>query len=76
MKPSDARFETVDIAGRETVALLIPGTREAPVTDRGLYFDAEAAGENETPVTLKLIPYFMWANRGENEMQVWIRQGR
>ena len=76
VKPSDARFETVDIAGRETVALLIPGTREAPVTDRGLYFDAEAAGENETPVTLKLIPYFMWANRGENEMQVWIRQGR
>lgn len=25
---------------------------------------------------LMLIPYFAWANRGENEMQVWIRQER
>ena len=22
--------------------------------------------------TLKFIPYFMWANRGENEMSVWV----
>ncbi len=22
-------------------------------------------------ITLKLIPYFMWANRGENDMQIW-----
>ena len=25
---------------------------------------------------LMLIPYFAWGNRGENEMQVWIRQER
>lgn len=25
---------------------------------------------------LMLIPYYAWANRGENEMQVWIRQER
>lgn len=27
------------------------------------------------PVTAKLIPYFAWANRGEGEMSVWVRQG-
>ena len=26
------------------------------------------------PVTLKWIPYFAWANRGENDMEVWIRE--
>ena len=25
------------------------------------------------PATATLIPYFAWANRGENEMQVWTR---
>ena len=24
-------------------------------------------------VTLKFVPYYTWANRGENEMQVWVR---
>ena len=25
------------------------------------------------PATATLIPYFAWANRGENEMTVWLR---
>ncbi len=70
--PGDARLEEIEIAGRKAVSLLLPGRRETPVTDRGLYFDAEKS--ESVPVTLRLIPYFMWANRGENEMQVWIRR--
>ena len=27
------------------------------------------------PVKIKAIPYYAWANRGENEMRVWINQG-
>lgn len=27
--------------------------------------------DNITDVSLRYIPYYMWANRGENEMQVW-----
>ena len=27
---------------------------------------------HETSQTLKFIPYYMWANRGENEMSVWV----
>lgn len=26
------------------------------------------------PVKMKWIPYYAWANRGENEMQVWVRE--
>ena len=73
--PADAAFEETEIAGRKAKALLIPGLREAEETDRGLYFDLDPAGPAAEPVMLRLIPYFMWANRGENEMQVWIRQG-
>ena len=29
--------------------------------------------EEEEKTRLKLIPYYMWNNRGEGEMQVWIR---
>lgn len=29
---------------------------------------------HKEPCRLKLIPYYAWANRGENEMRVWIRE--
>ena len=72
VRPQDTAFEEMEIAGRKAVALLIQGQRETAVTDRDLYFDAEKT--ETTPVVLRMIPYFMWANRGENEMQVWIRR--
>ncbi len=34
---------------------------------------SEWAESEKTPVALKLIPYYKWANRGENEMQVYVR---
>lgn len=34
-----------------------------------LYFDAE---ENKEEISIKLIPYFAYANRGETDMLVWI----
>ena len=73
-RPADVTFEKTVIAGRPAEVLLVPGQREPEVTDRGLYFDADSAGTETAPVTLRMIPYFMWANRGENEMQVWIPQ--
>ena len=33
-----------------------------------------AAGSKHRPCDITAIPYFMWANRGEGEMLVWIRQ--
>ena len=73
VRPEEVRFEETEIAGRKARMLLVPGLREEAETNQGLYFDAE--DEKAEPKTLKMIPYFMWANRGENEMQVWIRQG-
>jgi uncharacterized protein len=29
-----------------------------------------------TPVKIKLIPYYAWANRGQTDMTVWIPLGR
>ncbi|SDB41653.1 hypothetical protein SAMN02910298_02067 [Pseudobutyrivibrio sp. YE44] len=37
----------------------------------GLYSNTKPQTE---PATLKFIPYYAWANRGENEMVVWVRE--
>jgi DUF1680 family protein len=37
-----------------------------------LYSDEPLPELTETP--LKFIPYYAWANRGENEMSVWVRE--
>lgn len=39
--------------------------------DSELY--AEYTKPNETPCKIRFIPYYRWANRGENEMSVYIR---
>ncbi len=41
-------------------------------TDGALYNDSPAWREEKAPLTF--IPYFLWANRGENEMEVWVRE--
>lgn len=37
----------------------------------GLY--RRATNSNKQPVTVRAIPYYLWGNRGEGEMAVWIR---
>jgi DUF1680 family protein len=50
-----------------------PGTASAAPPDARLYFpETETARTEETPATLRLIPYYAWANRGPSAMQVWI----
>jgi DUF1680 family protein len=54
----------------------------APADPRGSRDEMASAGgmplympykpARRTPVTAMLIPYFAWANRGENEMTVWL----
>ncbi len=41
-------------------------------TCEDLYTDEPAWKEEKTVLTY--IPYFLWANRGENEMEVWVRE--
>jgi DUF1680 family protein len=51
--------------------LRAPGLR-IPLTDGPLYRDTPAA--SPVPAELTFIPYFAWANRGEGEMCVWVRE--
>ena len=42
-------------------------------TDGGLYYPVEdSAKVTESPATLRLIPYYAWANRAPSPMQVWV----
>lgn len=46
---------------------------EAECEPEGLYRKSNAA-EKKTKTKIKWIPYYSWANRGENEMRVWVRE--
>jgi hypothetical protein len=48
-------------------------TAAKPLEDDPLYRDFSLAGaELGNPVTLTFIPYYAWANRGQQEMEVWV----
>jgi DUF1680 family protein len=50
-----------------------PAMINKPIKETGLYYSASDAEKMETkPTTLRLIPYYAWANREPAAMQVWI----
>jgi DUF1680 family protein len=49
-----------------------PATISKSDPDLGLYFPASTPKPPESPTTVKLIPYYAWANRESASMQVWI----
>ncbi|WEV75940.1 beta-L-arabinofuranosidase domain-containing protein [Bifidobacterium sp. ESL0800] len=69
----DKREGEVEEVSRDVVELQVPGWREDSehAEDAPLY--APWRSEARKPVAITLIPYFMWANRGENEMRVFLR---
>ncbi len=70
----DPVFEEHEETGElgDIVVISAPGTRLRLREDgAGLYRRED--GAEETPVTLHFIPYYTWANRGSNEMSVWVR---
>ena len=69
------RAEVVDdeIEGTYIKAIEMPGDRIL-VPDEEVPLYREAQYERMEAVTLHFIPYYTWANRGENEMQVWVRR--
>ena len=73
-KETSCTTRSFSIQDREVVALSGKGLRSLPeaFADKGLYYDAEQDRTEE--IDLTLIPYFTWANRGEGEMQVWVRE--
>lgn len=73
-------FEAVvideEVCGESVKAISIAGFREENETavkalSTALY--GRYIPTKKEDVTLKFVPYYTWANRGENEMQVWVR---
>ncbi len=71
---ANTRTEPFSIDGERFPAILADGWREKPQpeTENSLYH--QAVPVEYEPVRLKFIPYYTWANRGENEMTVWVRR--
>lgn len=75
--PADA-FTVSDgeIEGVPVKKLAVAGIRREPVYPEGDNPYRMVKRILRTPVTLQFIPYYTWANRGENEMRVWVEGGR
>ncbi len=58
--------------GHEMCLLKVPGKRqEESAPEEGLY--REYRRQKEKSVSMTLVPYYAWNNRGEGEMSVWVR---
>ncbi len=72
LRLSDIRTETTEELGHPMTVLKVPGKRLIPEESGELYRSAKPAREED--VTLRMIPYYAWNNRGEGEMSVWVRR--
>ncbi len=66
------RVYDFDTFGYETVRLEVPARRLIMDASGSLYPLWQPP--KEEPATLRLVPYYTWANRGEGEMLVWLRR--
>ena len=68
--PTSAHYDPSLLNG--VMVLDHQGSQEDGPPSRSLYYAADAPQPEASPATLKLIPYYAWANREPSEMQVWI----
>ena len=68
-KPMTEGMVTINGIKFPTIKAL--GLKEIATNDNNLYNEYVAKEYSEKEITL--IPYYAWANRGENEMSVWVR---
>lgn len=77
IRPDTAiRYELEDGPLGHIGVLYASGFRYQVPEDTPLYRPANEpdSKQNYAPVEIKLIPYYAWANRGENEMSVWLTE--
>ena len=72
--PADAKFEYEWDSALLNGVGVITTTGLKLVSNNPTLYSTEKPKEEQ--VQLKFIPYYAWANRGENEMLVWLREGR
>ncbi|MDK2808385.1 MAG: uncharacterized protein PWP24_1120 [Clostridiales bacterium] len=66
---SEPLMIAANIQGEEIQMIQVEGTRLLKDSEAGLYQVIKE--QPSQAVTLHYVPYYVWANRGENEMQVW-----
>ena len=70
--PANIKLQQVamKIAGGNVMAL----TGEAKLLDQNQWNNTlyKEVNTKLKPVTIKLIPYYAWANRGKSDMTVWL----
>lgn len=69
---SEAKVNTLSIQGVNANQISLAGKRMKPGDSTELY--KKVSDELFVDTQLTYIPYYMWANRSENEMQVWTRK--
>ena len=73
--PVQISEKTTSEFGTEAVKLVVKASRISPmgskISSTNLYMNFE--GFSSEPSDLTLIPYHLWANRGEGEMSVYVR---
>lgn len=67
----EIQIERTQELGHPMIVLKMPGRRLVPEESRELYCPCQPQQERE--ITLRMIPYYAWNNRGEGEMSVWMR---
>ncbi|MDO5410800.1 MAG: glycoside hydrolase family 127 protein [Lachnospiraceae bacterium] len=68
----DCETETLRIQDTTVVSVHAKGYRQIPDEGSALYCPVDKIVKE--PAQLCFVPYYVWANRGENEMTVWVRQ--
>ena len=68
---AEMKESTVIIDGQEFPVLIAKGMKQQEIEPDELYHEYKPASYEEKEIVL--IPYYAWANRGENEMSVWIK---
>lgn len=68
------KVEDFTVQQEPVKSILLQGSRQelSGPAEGPLY--RPAAKPAKTPQALRFIPYYTWANRGENEMTVWVRR--
>lgn len=72
--PEEPVEETKTVIGGQTFPALKIKAEKLCVSDTGDALYTKYQKPEYQPAVLKMIPYFGWANRGENEMMVWLPQ--
>ena len=74
IQPQEAvREGTIEIAGKRFPSVIVKALKKEKAAGEQELYQEYSSGQYEC-TELRLIPYYAWANRRENEMMVWLYQ--